>query len=194
MNKIDAINEILINLNETPVDETTQDPYVIPIVNIIDKQIDISTRKVLSKGWFFNKTTLTVAPTIPDGETFGYIPISSDYLSVDGGDAYPAITVRDNKLFDKSTTSYNFESSVTIDVVENIADFADIPYHIANYITELASFQMYMNLFGSASDLNARASLVQQAATEAYREDLRAIDGNILAQDYATDLLDRTGI
>lgn len=187
MNKRDAINEILLSINELPLDieDAVED---IQTALIIDKQLDITKRNILYQGWFFNKTERDMKP-----DSLGYIPIPSSFLSVDGGDNYSDIVVRDHKLFDKAQLSYKFDEPVTCKIVEDIP-FDDLPYVIADYIVKVASLQVYINVIGNTDDVKIRSSLVDMARVEAIKENARNIDGNILESSFVTTLLDKSSL
>lgn len=184
MNKRDAVNEILLSLNELPLD-TTDLIEDIGIAVIVDKELDIANKKVLSYGWNFNSLVHTLVPDVQ-----GYIVIPNTFLSVDGDSAY---VVRDWKLYDVANRTFKFTESVDAKVIESIV-FDDVPYHVANYIVQVASLQAYINIIGNSDDISLRNNAVQLARIEAIREDANKISGNLLANQYATDLLDRTGI
>lgn len=184
MNKRDAINEILLSLNELPLDITdlVED---IGIAVIVDKELDIAKRKVLSTGWYFNTLVRTL---VPDPQ--GYIVIPNTFLSVDSDGVY---SVRDWKLFDIANKTYKFTESVDVTVVDEPI-FDDIPFHIANFIVQTASLQAYINIIGNSDDIAIRRESVQLARIEAIRDDAGKIDGNLLTSTRATGLLDRTGL
>lgn len=186
MNKRDAINEILLSLNELPLDvEDSVDD--IPTAQIVDKQIDISKRKVLSYGWQFNTNTIPLYPN-----TDGYIPVPKSYLSIDVPDN-SSIIVRDWKLFDKNNLSFIFDNSVTIEAIEDVP-FDDIPFHISNYITEMASIQSYINIIGNTEDIQIRYRSLQNAMVETIRNNNNKIKGNALEEQSVSDRLSRTGV
>ena len=184
MNKRDAINEILLSLNELPLDVTdlVED---IGIAVIVDKELDIAKRKVLSQGWYFNTTDKSLVPDIQ-----GYIVIPKTFLSVDGASSY---IVRDWKLFDKIEKTFKFDEAVTTEVIEDII-FDDVPFHIANYIVQFASLQAYINIIGNSEDISLRANVLNTARIEAIRDDANKMDGNLLESTYVTGLLDRTAL
>lgn len=186
MNKRDAINEILLSLNEMPldVDDLVDD---IQIATIIDKQLDITTKKILSNGWKFNTVTIDLYPN-----TLGYIPIPATFLSVYSSDYN--VTVRDWKLFNMDDMTYIWEEeSISCEIVQDIV-FDDIPYMFANYIVQQASLESYINIIGNTDDISIRKLAVDNARREALRDDANAIKGNLLTDDYSTNLISRTGL
>lgn len=184
MNRRDAINEILLSLNELPldVDDLIED---LPTAVIVDRELTIARKKVLSYGWSFNSLTITL---VPDNE--GYIRLSDQFLSVDGFDDNDII-VRDWKLFNKSTMSYKFSGGVEVDIIEDSA-FDDIPFSVANLIVQTASLQAYINIVGNADDIALRKNALDLARIEAIRDDANKLDGNLLTSEFATTMLARS--
>jgi hypothetical protein len=187
MNLRDAINEVLLSLNELPLDvaDAVED---VPVAVIVDQSIAIAKKKVLGKGWYFNTLDLELIPN-----TDGYIPIPFSFLSLDGGDAEPNLTVRDWKLFDKSTLSFKFEDNKSVQVIEDIP-FDDIPFMTANYIVAMASLQSYTDIIGDESGIRIKREALIEAKIDAMREDANSTDGNLLNDAHATALLDRTSL
>lgn len=184
MTKFDAINEILLSLNELPLDETDLVSDV-PIAVIVDKELDVATRSILAKGWNFNTISVSLSVNLT-----GHIEVSKEYLSVDAGGG---IVVRDWKLYDTVNNTFKFDEDVSVTVVENII-FDDLPFSIADYIIKQASLQSYINVIGNSDDISLRYRILDGARIEAIRIDARQINGNLLEKDYATNLLDRYGV
>ena len=187
MNLRDAINEILLSLNELPLD-VTDAVEDIPIAVVVNQSLDIAKRKVLGKGWYFNTIDMELTPN-----TDGYISIPFSFLSVDGGDAEPNLTVRDWKLFDKELLTYKFTENKSCEIIEDIP-FDDVPYMIANYIVAVSSLQSYTDIIGDESGIRIKREAVLEAKIDAFREDANSIDGNLLTDDHTTGLLDRTAL
>jgi len=79
MNLRDAVNEILLSLNELPLDveDAIED---IQIAIVVDTELQIAKKKILAKGWYFNTINMSLVPNIE-----GYIAIPFSFLSIDGG-------------------------------------------------------------------------------------------------------------
>lgn len=187
MNKRDAINEILLSLNELPldIDDLVED---VKTAVIVDKELDIARKKILAKGWYFNTTTRNLVP-----DTNQKIVIPDTFLSVNGGTDNPNITVRDWKLFDKEEMSFVFDSSVSVDVIEDIV-FDDIPFSVADYIVQMASLRAYINIIGNSEDVNVRREEINSARLLALREDANNRNGNVLDSTFVTTMLDKESL
>ena len=187
MNLRDAVNGILLGLNELPLDtgDAIED---VPIAVVVDKELEIAKKKILAQGWYFNTIEMQLVPN-----TDGYIPIPLSFLSVDGGDAEPNLTVRDWKLFDKSLLTFKFEDNKDVEVIEDIP-FDDIPFNIANYTVATASLQAYINIIGNSEDISIRREALMVARIEAVREEANNYDGSLLEDSHSTGVLDRTSV
>lgn len=187
MNKRDAINEILLSLNELPldIDDLVED---VQTAVIVDKELEIARKKILSQGWYFNKTTRELTPNVD-----GYIIVPNNFFSVDPTDGASNIVVRDWKLFNKEDMTFIFTDTVTCDVVEDIT-FDDIPFTVADYIVQTASLRAYINIIGNSEDVNVRKEEIMQARLLAIKENARMIDGNVLNGTFVTSLLDRESL
>lgn len=186
MNKRDAINEILLSLNELPLDESDAIESI-GIAVIVDKELCIAQKKVLAEGWNFNTVSMSLYPN-----TLGYIIIPNTFLSVRNLDD-SGMVVRDWKLFNKTKMTYLFTEPVVCEVVQDIV-FDDIPFHAANYIIQVASLQAYIDIVGSENEITVKRTAVQLAKIETIRDESNSIDGNMLEEEYATTLLDRAGM
>jgi len=187
MTERDAINEILLSLNELPLEETdiVDD---IPIAITVNKELDIAKKKILSAGWFFNTMNMSLVPN-----TDGYIPVPKTFLSVDGGSAEPNLIVRDWKLFDKDLLTFVFETNKDVEIIDNIP-FDDVPYITADYIVKLATLTAYTDIIGDATGISKRENTLKDAKIESIREDANKQDGNLLTDTHSSGLLDRASI
>ena len=187
MNLRDAINEILLSLNELPLDisDAVED---VPIAIVANQSLTIARKKILSKGWYFNTVTMSLVPN-----TEGYISIPLSFLSVDGGDAEPDLTVRDWKLFDKALLTFQFEDNKEVEVIEDLP-FDDLPFSVANYIVAIASLQSYTDIIGDEAGVRVKSLAVNEAKIDAVRDDANNQDGNLLSDAHSTGLLDRTAL
>ena len=187
MQEREAINEVLININELPLDDSD----VVADINIaivVSKVLDISRKQILGQGWNFNRTTRDLVPNIDE-----YIIIPKSFLSVDGASDTDNYTVRDSKLFDKTEISFRFTSPVSCEIIEDIV-FDDIPYAFANYIVKSASLMAYSNIIGDANGVQIRSLQLKEARVDAIRTDANEMDGNLLTSTYITGLADKTSL
>lgn len=182
MNYRDAVNEVLLALNELPLDpsDNLED---IPTALLVGRELDIARKKVLSYGWEFNTLKISFYPNEENN-----IVVPSTYLSADGTEDNPEVIIRDWKCFNKETNTFKFESPVILNVIDDVV-FDDIPFPIANYIVQMASLKAYIDIIGNTQDVNIRRRELEEAKIEALRYDTRISDTNVLDSRYATDLL-----
>ena len=159
-----------------------------PTAIIVDKQLDITTKKILSIGWNFNTIIIDLVPN-----SSGYIVLPNSFLSVDSTNAANNYVMRDWKLFNRDDNTYKFDDVEECKVIESIV-FDDIPFAYANYIIELASLSSYINIIGNTADVSVRQVLVNNARIEALKDNARSIDGNILSDTFVTSLLSRDSL
>ena len=182
MNKRDAINEVLMALNELPL-LPTDSVEAIPTAILVDREIDVAKKKVLSYGWEFNTLTLSFYPN-----SEGSIVVPNTYLSADGGEDNPDLIIRDWKVYDKERKSFKFESPVDLEVIDDTL-FDDIPFSVANYIVQVASLKAYVDIIGNTEDIALRRVELQEAKTEALRYDTRISKTNLIDSEYVNGLL-----
>jgi hypothetical protein len=183
MNTRDAINEMLLALNELPleIEDAVED---VPIAIIVNAQLEITKKKILSKGWWFNTIAMELVPN-----TEKYIIVPQTFLSIEGV-SNSNVAVRDWKLFDKAELSYKFDDSVECNVIEDIS-FDDIPFVVYNYIVQSATLTSYINIIGNTDDIALRREEKNEARIEAIREDSIKSKGNVLSDAYTITTLDR---
>lgn len=187
MNKRDAINEVLLALNELPLDESDIITDL-PTAVLIDKEIDIATRKVLTYGWKFNTLSFNFYPNNESN-----IVVPQTFLKADGGEDNPDLIIRDWKVYDSVNNSFVFTSSVVLNVVDDVP-FDDCPFDIANYIVQTASLKSYIDIIGNTEDVAVRRTELRDAKVEALRYDTQSSDTNVFGGDYESNLLDMTGV
>lgn len=184
MTEREAVNEILLSLNELPLTDSDVIDDIQTAI-ICQAELRLARKKILVQGWFFNTLDIDLYPN-----TEGYIPIPNTFLSVDGGATEADLIVRDWKLFDKANLTYIFDEPKNCIVIEDIS-FDDIPFTIADYIVQSAALQAYIKVIGSSDDVRIRQEALILSRIEALREDARNIDGNLLDSDHVTGLVTR---
>lgn len=145
--KLQAINQMLTGIGQAPVVSLdTANPEIASALIILDSV----NAEVLGEGWNFN--TEVAYPFIAD--TSGEITIPANVLSLadnktETQNQYQTV-VRNGKLYDKVSHSYNFGANkkVPCDVVWNF-DFEDIPQVFQDYVIARASRQYAGQFLGS---------------------------------------------
>lgn len=161
MNQLDALNEILETINETPMsDEDYQNIDSIPIAVKIRTILNKARRNILEDGWYFNYYNITLNPQVD-----GKIHIPNSYLSVKGLSG--SYSVRNGKLYDLINHTFDFTDGVAVEVKEDI-EFDDIPSIIASYIVSYASWRSHSQILNT-SDKDLLSEL-KSARLIAYQE------------------------
>jgi hypothetical protein len=143
--KLDAVNQMLSSIGEAPAVSLDTDN---PEIAIAESTLDEISRTVQAEGWNFN--TEYEYPFTPDGN--GEILIPSNILSIADNKvkstAKYLTVVRNGKLYDKLTHSYQFTGTVYCDVIWAF-EFSDLPQPFKDYITTRAARVYASRVVGS---------------------------------------------
>lgn len=147
MQTIDAINEMIGYVGESPIDPADTDYTQHPLYESALRILTSTSRMVQAKGWWFNtrETTLTPASNA--------IAIPDSYLSVAIKDLYrEEYAVRSGALFDLTNDTATITSKLEA-VVRELLVFEDLPETAAQYIKEAASVRFVQTYDGDRSKL-----------------------------------------
>lgn len=146
LTKLQAINEILTSVGETPALTLVSGAADTTAAEVV---LDAETRKVLAKGWHFcTDEDFTITP---DGN--GRLVVPSDALFIDATDEYRSqydLVERGGFLWDKKTHTNVIGAAVKFRIVRNIA-FEDVPYHVQRVIVAQATKKYQQSYVGSAA-------------------------------------------
>lgn len=145
--KLQAINQMLAGIGQAPVVSLdTANPEVASALIILDAV----NAEVQGEGWHFN--TEVEYPLTANNDGIIYVPVNVLSLSDNKTKNYQQYqtVVRDGKLYDKVSHSFNFgpNKSVPCDVVW-LFDFEDIPQPFQDYVIARASRQFAGKFLGS---------------------------------------------
>jgi hypothetical protein len=145
---IDAINDMLAYLGESPLDPTDPDYTEHPLYASALRVLDTSSIKVQSRGWWFNDRVATLEP-VADA-----IVIPNTYISVAivGWGRYADYTVRDGALFDLTNNTAVITSSLRAWIRELIP-FAELPQTAAAYVAAHAATRFVRTYDGDRGKL-----------------------------------------
>lgn len=140
MTTLDAINNMLLAINEQPIPVLDESIAEVKIaLDILDQTLEL----VLTEGWHFNSES--DVELYPDSQGYIYVPLNA--LFVDPTDRYKNCTVREGKLYDKDRHSFIFETPVKVDIVYKLP-FDEIPIYAQKYISEKAARIFIAQTFG----------------------------------------------
>ena len=139
-----AVNDILATIGEPPVSTLEGDANA-DVANA-RRVLDRTNRMVQSRGWTFNIEEDVVLT--PD-QFSNLITYSDDFLSVlQSGSATPYIN-RGGYLYDRTTKTDRFTSSVTVNMVK-LREYDEMPECFRTYIVAKAARQFNSRFFGAA--------------------------------------------
>lgn len=173
--KIDAVNRILSNIGQSPV--TVLDSGN-PLVEMAELVLDEISSAVQSEGWIFNTEY-----AYPFSPVDNCIRIADNILALDSGPISSRfLIIRDGKLYDKNTHSYEFTESVNLDVVW-LFDFDEVPEAFKEYITIRAANVFAGRSVGSAEAVSFGQREEAIARATALEYDTQQGDYNIFQND-----------
>ena len=181
MTLLNAVNICLRAVGESPVSsEDSQHPYVIAAKNIIDDK----NRDIQSKGWFFNTQKNLSLPRDINKNIF----IPTNTLALDTNDAAGSITVRGDKLYDTINHTFEFESNIVVNLIEELA-FEDLPYVAAKYIAYASAEEMQSSYEVDQVKVGVLQAKLQEAKIELKKVQLRNENNNSLNTTQSQKLL-----
>ena len=183
--KLEAVNTMLTFIGESPVNSLSDSSGVgdLPIAEQILDEID---REVQTQGWHFNTTVDVV--TSPDA-TSNEIVLSHNVVSADvkvGAYTDMDITLRNNKLFNRSKNTFEFTSDLKLTLV-SLLPWEDLPEKARRYIVLRSARVLQDRQVGSKelTEIGIREEMVALAALREYDAegaDYSVFDGYLPAQ------------
>ncbi|EGB99539.1 MULTISPECIES: tail protein [Pseudomonas] len=134
--ELDAVNIMLNTIGESPVN-SLDDGLPVADAAIARSVLREVTIDVQSPGWQFNtERNYKLTPAL----LTKYITVPGNCLEVtpSGKSATLDITLRGTRIYDRQNHTYEFGSSITVDMVV-LLDFAELPQSVRHYITIRAS-------------------------------------------------------
>lgn len=159
MQTIDAINEMIGYVGESPIDGTDADYARHPMYESALRILTSTSRAIQAKGWWFNTRERTLTPVA------NAIAIADTILSVAVKRLYRAeYAVRSGAMYDLTNGTAVISSPLDV-VVRELLDFADLPETAASYVMEAAAVRFVQTYDGDRSKLaevkeNAKAAYV----------------------------------
>lgn len=166
--KLEAVNTMLTFIGESPVNSLSDSSGVgdLPVAEKILDEID---REVQSQGWHFNTTVDVV--TSPDA-TSNEIVLSHNVVKADvkvGAYSNMDVTMRNNKLFNRSKNTFEFTSDLKLTLV-SLLPWDDLPEAARRYISLRAARVLQDRQVGSRemTEIGIREETVALAALREY--------------------------
>lgn len=156
--RLAGVNRLLKTIGEPPLINES-DYSLSHEAQLADNQIDETTSKVLSKGFKFN--TVKNFKLTPDMNN--YIAVPPNILVITFNDEN--LTVNDGMIFNRSTLSFKFTSSIEANIIYN-EDFDYIPHVVQEMILSEASYIFQRD---TINDPNTNSELLR-AVSEANKQ------------------------
>lgn len=127
---LDAVNEMITSIGLSPVN--TLSVQGIKDVAVAQRTLHNVSRKVQSKGWWFNVDR--DFPLLPEEGTY-HIKVPEDAIGIRCEDRGRNLVERKRLLYDLDRNSYNFENQNNLKFrIVRFLDFEDIPQTARDYI------------------------------------------------------------
>jgi hypothetical protein len=156
MTKLEAVNLLLLNIGQSPVTSITPASGETIASLGLDVQNAVSTldetsREVQARGGKTNREyKVTLTPSSGNIITIGsdIVAVDLDHFKYSRADY--DVSIRTGKLYNHATNSYTWTEGIEV-MQTRLFDFADLPHHLAWYITVRAARKMTDRTDGSAT-------------------------------------------
>ncbi|KPA96905.1 phage tail protein [Pseudomonas asplenii] len=140
--ELDAVNDMLSAIGESPVSALEGDPNA-DVANCRRILAKIN-REVQAKGWTFN---IEESATLTPDQFSGLIAYLPDYLKIitSGGSLY---VNRGGFLYDRQAKTDVFANAVTVDLIR-LREYGEMPECFRSYIVVKAARKFNMSYFGA---------------------------------------------
>jgi len=181
---IDAVNLMLDTIGEPPVssleDVTDED------VSMAVRMLGVVSRSFQTRGWEFNSETNY--PMTPNGN--GEIVLATNVARLDATNPATDVTVRGNRLYDKTNRKYTFTQELKVDVVW-LLPYEEIPQAARDYIAIVAARRFQRRIQGDAAVEQFTAQEELDALTVLIDAEVEAADTNIFNEHAAFRVVNR---
>jgi len=167
MQIIDVVNDCLGSMGEAPLNSLS-DPH--RFRGAAQRTLERYNRRLQSRGWWFNRETLTLDPGALDSNI--YLP--GDTIAV--RDLDTGVAQRGDRLYNLETGDYVFTAPVEVTLIR-LVPFDEVPEVVAQYIAAaaVAKFQtLYDGDTAKARDLKEDRDIAQIEATAQETRESRA--------------------
>ncbi len=184
LNELDAVNEIISVIGESPVN-TLENLRNVDAIQALQFLHNVS-RQEQARGWSFNiisEHTLT-----PEEET-GYIYWQDNYLSLKGTGGEKLIHSGDY-VKDLSTGDITFKQPITCEAIL-LVPFEELPEAMRTYIVTKAAYKFQSRYFGDSDLTQITTQEIQEAWMHLQEYEMDNNDYNILDNMNVTSLKQR---
>ena len=179
--ELQAVNTMLSFIGEAPVSSITGN--IGTDVAVAKQILDETSLSVQNQGWFFNRD-LEVTLT---RDTNNKVPLETNCVALEPSAPYQyqySYTIRNGFLYDlKNHTDVFTTAPVQVDKTM-IQQFEHIPEYARRYITVKAARRFAARYIGADSLVKLATLDEQEAHVQFEQADSRAMDANILKDEY----------
>lgn len=184
--ELEAVNDILAAIGESPVDTLTED--VDADVANARRILSKINRQIQARGWTFN---IEEGVTLMADEFSSLIPFSNDYLMVLSSGGQSQYINRGGYLYDRSLRTDRFPGGVTVNIIR-LRTLAEMPECFRDYIITKAARQFNTRFFGAQEVDAALAQEEMEASSACFEYELDYGNYNMLDGDsFTSGLLSR---
>lgn len=155
MTELDAINDMIAYLGESPIDAGDSDYASHPLYESALRILNGANKTVQSRGWWFNSVRRTLTPSADA------IAFADDVLTVIVLNDPRDFTIRDGALYDLTNDTATISTTLTA-LVRVLVPFTDLPPTAADYIVAHAALRFVTTYDG---DRGKVADVTQDMAT-----------------------------
>jgi hypothetical protein len=187
--ELQAVNTMLSMLGESPVSSITG--TVGTDIAVAKQILDETSLSIQAQGWYFNREYEITATRDTDDK----VPLESNCVAVEASEPYQYMyhyTIRNGYLYDLENHTDVFTADPLIDKVL-IQQFEHLPEYARRYITAKAARRFVARYLGSAEVVKIAAMDEQEAHVGFEQADSRAMDANVLKQDYNLNYITNRG-
>ncbi|MBD9511919.1 hypothetical protein IB265_34790 [Ensifer sp. ENS10] len=174
LTELDAVNEILGTIAESPINSL--DAEVVIDASLAMQILKTTSAEVQTSGWWFNR--LEGYELVPDVRKEIQLPPNVLKLKA-SGETTSKVAQRGLRLYDLTNKTYEFETSVTVDLIQGL-DFEEMPSSARVYITIRAARKYQDRYFGDDSTHSYTKQDELEALASLKNEDLEFDDPNML--------------
>lgn len=182
----EAVNTLLACAGETPVVDAESSTSVIAAQAL--NTLKETHRRVLAKGWTFNKEyDVELSPGVD-----GNITLPGDIIEVDTKDYNEDLdpVMRGQRLYSKKNNSYTWEEPITVSQVR-LLEFNEVPEAFRIYVTIRAARVFVSRHVGDDASYKYTANDESLAYADIRRFEVRNGDYNIFKNYDVAKMLDR---
>lgn len=178
MTKLDAVNIVLSSQGEPSVNDIASGGVDAQIASDI---IDETTRRVIDKGWHWNRELHTLSPDVD-----GYINLPANTSRVDttGYDANLDVVQRGLRLYDRVNNTYTFTNPIQLEIYV-LLSWDELPNTAKLFITYSSAATFQKRMLSSDTLDKMLEKQVVDAWAELIRADMEVADYNMVKDSWS---------